>query len=336
MSAARIERLAKLVAYLRATRRPLPFSEIRQEDGFEAYAGPVAASGERAFERDKSDLLRAGIPIVYVDENHELGPGYLIDEPQDGAVLELSMYDRAIYAIVGSVAERDAAFPRRAPLRSALSKLAVFGGDEAMVDIEVSMGQSPRSVSELAPKIVEWGLQKAALQLRYLDGRGQETLRRVDAWGIFRSDGRHFLVGYCHLRKGRRVFAVHRIQDATLCEGASGKLIPPEGWDRDLAIDSSAEWFVHEARHAILHVPIEREHQAHSVFNNALVEAKRLEEGGIVELTVEYGNTEGLLSKIWSLGSWCSLKGPSDLRDEASRILRKAFDSQEGVRFGCA
>ena len=88
MSAARIERLAKLVAYLRATRTPRPFSEIRQEDGFDAYAGPVAASGERAFERDKADLLRAGIPIIYVEETDEVGPGYMIDEPPGGGRVE--------------------------------------------------------------------------------------------------------------------------------------------------------------------------------------------------------------------------------------------------------
>ena len=60
MSAARIERLAKLVAYLRATRTPRPFSEIRQRV-HDAYAGS-SASGERAFERDKPEPLEGRIP----------------------------------------------------------------------------------------------------------------------------------------------------------------------------------------------------------------------------------------------------------------------------------
>ena len=92
------------MAYLRASRRPLPLAEIRQEEGFEAYAGPVSASGERAFERDKADLLRAGIAIVYLEETDEQGPGYIVDEPREGVALELSMYERAVFAIVGSVA----------------------------------------------------------------------------------------------------------------------------------------------------------------------------------------------------------------------------------------
>lgn len=336
MSAARIERLAKLVAYLRATRRPLPFAEIRQEDGFEAYGGPVAASGERAFERDKADLLRAGIPIVYVDESDEQGAGYVIDEPQDGVVLDLSMYERAIYAIVGSVAERDAAFPRHAPLRTALSKLAVLGGDESMVAIEVSLDEPTQPSSQLTPNIVEWALQKASLDIRYSDGKGQQSQRRIDAWGIFRSEGRYFVVGYCHLRKGRRVFALHRIEAARLISGAAGRVVPPEGWDRELAVDSSAEWFIHEPRRALVHVPAQREDQCRSIFSSGLIQVLETDEPNVIALTIEYGNTEGFLSRIWSLGSWCSLIGPEDLKAEASRILRSAFDAQQGVRIGCA
>lgn len=336
MSAARIERLAKLVAYLRATRTPRPFSEIRQEDGFDAYAGPVSASGERAFERDKADLLRAGIPIVYVEESDDLGPGYVIDEPREGALLDLSMYDRAIYAIVGSVAERDQAFPRRLHLRSALTKLAVLGGDESLVDIEVSLEERQDSPSHLAPQIVEWSLKQSSLQLTYSDGKGKESKRRIDAWGIFRSDGRYFVVGYCHLRQGRRVFAIHRISKATLLDRAPNRVIPPEGWDRDLAIDSSTEWFVHEARTAVLRIPVSREGQCRKLFSNALTEVSETDDAEYLELFVEYGNTEGLLSRVWAAGPWCRLVGPARLREEAGRILRKSFDAQKGVRFGCA
>ena len=336
MSVARIERLAKLVAYLRATRRPLSFAEIRQEDGFEAYAGPVSASGERAFERDKADLLRAGIPIVYVDEVDEQGPGYVIDEPKDGVVLDLSMYERAIYAIVGSVAERDSAFPRQAPLRAALSKLAVLGGDESMVAIEVSLDEPSEPGSQLAPRIVDWALQKSSIEIRYSDGKGEQSQRRIDTWGIFRSEGRYFVVGYCHLRKGRRVFALHRIEEAKPIVGAAGRVIPPEGWDRELAVDSSAEWFIHEPRQAVIQVPVGREGQCRSIFSSGLVQAQVTDNPDVVSLTIEYGNTEGFLSRIWSLGDWCTLVEPADLKSEASRILRKAFDAQQGVRIGCA
>ena len=63
-------------------------------------------------------------------------------------------------------------------------------------------------------------LRQSSLQITYSDGKGRESNRRVDAWGIFRSDGRYFMVGYCHLRKGRRVFAIHRIIKADLLSSA--------------------------------------------------------------------------------------------------------------------
>ena len=120
---------------------------------------------------------------------------------------------------------------------------------------------------------------------------------------FFRTDGRYFMVGYCHLRKGRRVFAIHRIIKAELLSSAPGRIIPPEGWDRDLAIDSSTEWFVHEARRAVLRVPTSREGQCRKLFSNALTDVRETNDENFIELHVEYGNTEGLLSRVWSAGS---------------------------------
>ena len=336
MSAARIERLAKLVAYLRSTRRPRPFSEIREEPGFEAYAGPVAASGERAFERDKADLLRAGIPIVYVEERDEEGAGYLIDESNGGVSLEVSMYERAIFSIVGSVAEADRAFPRRAQLQSALGKLAVLGGDESLVAIDVSVNEADGVQHPLSRDVVECALTQASIEIVYEDGHGQTSTRRVDTWGIFRSNERHFVVGYCHLRKNRRVFAIHRIRELTILERPGGRVTPPAGWTHELSIDSSLEWFVHELRQAEIAIPLAQRSEAELIFGRSLSKISIGESDDHLILTIDYGNTEGLLSKIWGLSTWCTLVGPENLKLEARRRIREAFDSQKGIRHGCA
>jgi predicted DNA-binding transcriptional regulator YafY len=54
------------------------------------------------------------------------------------------------------------------------------------------------------------------LRLRYRDGNGQRTERLVDPGGIVHRHGRWYLVAYCHLRAGQRVFRLDHIEGATL------------------------------------------------------------------------------------------------------------------------
>ncbi len=62
-------------------------------------------------------------------------------------------------------------------------------------------------------------IQKALLDRRRLDmryysmSRDEESRRQVDPYHLTVFDGGFYLVGYCHLRKTERVFAVERIRD---------------------------------------------------------------------------------------------------------------------------
>src|SRR5688500_15691745 len=75
----RAERLLDLVAMLLDAHTPVPFSEIRA-----AFPGDYVTPGEvaalRKWERDKAELVDAGVPIRWVaDEDIEGGGGYAID-----------------------------------------------------------------------------------------------------------------------------------------------------------------------------------------------------------------------------------------------------------------
>jgi predicted DNA-binding transcriptional regulator YafY len=50
--------------------------------------------------------------------------------------------------------------------------------------------------------------------LRYQSARGEETGRVVDAYGLVHHRGRWYLVGWCHLRQGVRLFRVDRVLSA--------------------------------------------------------------------------------------------------------------------------
>jgi predicted DNA-binding transcriptional regulator YafY len=54
------------------------------------------------------------------------------------------------------------------------------------------------------------------LELRYVSPKGEESLRRVDPYGLARLYGNWYFVGYCHLRLGLRTFRVDRIRSFQL------------------------------------------------------------------------------------------------------------------------
>ena len=110
-------------------------------------------------------------------------------------------------------------------------QVSCFGGDESLVAIEVSLEEPVNYRLTLRHK--SWsGAYGSQSPDNILGWEGPRIIRRVDAKGIFRTDGRYFMVGYCHLRKGRRVFAIHRVIKAELLSSAPGRIIPPEGWDQ--------------------------------------------------------------------------------------------------------
>ena len=76
----RTERLLDLVALLLDAPEPVPFSDLRE--AFPDDYGGGRESAERKLERDKAELLQAGVPLEYVPPSLEDGRdagGYRID-----------------------------------------------------------------------------------------------------------------------------------------------------------------------------------------------------------------------------------------------------------------
>jgi predicted DNA-binding transcriptional regulator YafY len=60
--------------------------------------------------------------------------------------------------------------------------------------------------------------QRWRVQMRYRAGDERETQRALDPYGVVYYDGRWFVVGYCHLRTGLRMFRLDRVLHAALCD----------------------------------------------------------------------------------------------------------------------
>ncbi|HEX8982171.1 MAG TPA: YafY family protein [Ktedonobacterales bacterium] len=91
--------------------------------------------------------------------------------------------------------------------------------------------------------------------LRYRQREGAESERGVDCYGVVHSDGRWYLVGYCHLRQSIRTFRLDRTRSVTLREE---RFTRPRDFDcLAYAIAAFAaipdEWLIE----ALLHMPFE-------------------------------------------------------------------------------
>ncbi len=70
--------------------------------------------------------------------------------------------------------------------------------------------------------------QERRVWIRYRSGNAEETERAVDPYGLIYHAGLWYTVGYCHLRKGLRMFRLDRVLQAELREE---EFVRPEGFD---------------------------------------------------------------------------------------------------------
>ena len=217
------ERIMNLIAVLLRADGPLPVTEILGKvTGYDD--GASRESLMRRFERDKKVLRDMGIPVEHTGAGSFGVEGYRIPReafflddlrlpPQAGKIL------RALFAWAhagGGEISQD--------LRSALVKLGYFVPEEE--------GTGPaRAVEALDPKLATGAtvgknlellslavFRRRRVKFRYYTMSRDETKQReVDPYGLGFSGqawnrGAWYLVGWCHVAQGLRVFKVQRIR----------------------------------------------------------------------------------------------------------------------------
>ncbi len=204
-------RLVRLATWLVARGGPITRAEI-----YEAFPGDYAGSAaarEKKWTRDKADLRRLGIPLLFDEEEGESG-AYLVEV---GACtlpgLEFTPEEAAVVWTAGQAALRTDAHPLAADLESALRKLAV--GTKGLppraapleAEWEVAAGAPPKRLALLA----DASERRKRIRITYRKADGSVTGRRVDVYGYAWRRGRWIFAGHCHLRAGVRLFYVDRV-----------------------------------------------------------------------------------------------------------------------------
>jgi predicted DNA-binding transcriptional regulator YafY len=197
--------------------------------------------GERTVRRYAAKLREMGIPVeaelgrygaYYLRSGYRLPPMIFTDEEALGLAL-------------GLLAARHLGLAGVAPaVEGALAKLervmseALRGRVRALqetVSIAVTRPRAPARSEALLTLAAAVGEQRR-VRLRYSSGLSRETKREVDPYGVIHREGYWYAVGYCHLRKGMRLFRLDRVLEAEMLKETFAR---PAGLDSPGAVLSA-------------------------------------------------------------------------------------------------
>jgi proteasome accessory factor B len=226
MSAQKTERLMNLLIMLLVQKRYVTKERIRDI----LYADSSDEAFEKMFERDKEELRSLGVPIAVgtTDPLFEDDPGYRIS-PSEFALPDISL--TADEASVVALATKVWEHARLAEATSeAVRKLSAAGAelDVAALDlVQPRLGADEPSFDVF----LEAALEHAPVVFDYQRGSRAPETRHVQPWGVVRSSGRWYVVGFDTDRDDERVFRLSRVRGEVRRNGAPGSYDIPDGTD---------------------------------------------------------------------------------------------------------
>jgi proteasome accessory factor B len=226
MSAQKTERLMNLLIMLLVQKRYVTKERIRDI----LYAGSSDEAFEKMFERDKEELRSLGVPIEVgtIDPLFDDEPGYRIT-PGEFALpdINLTADEASVVALATKVWEH----ARLAEATSeAVRKLVAAGAevDVAALDlVQPRLGADEPSFDVF----LEAAQERTPVVFDYQRGSQPPTTRHVQPWGVVRSLGRWYAVGFDTDRGGERVFRLSRVRGEVRRDGQPGAYEIPAGTD---------------------------------------------------------------------------------------------------------
>jgi predicted DNA-binding transcriptional regulator YafY len=197
----RTDRLYALVEELRAV-APRPRSARQLAGRYEVST--------RTIERDILALQESGVPVYAVTGRRG---GYVIDKARTLPPLNFTAAEMVAMAVSLSGAE---ATPFAGALRSALRKvLAAAPAAQAAQAAQLADRVRLIGTRSAVPLAIQEAITaRHVLRLRYRDRHDVVTCRDVEPVAFAGTQVHWYLVGWCRLRQGPRVFRVDRIHAA--------------------------------------------------------------------------------------------------------------------------
>jgi len=208
------------------TERLYAVAEELRRAGRQGTTGPLLARrlevSERTIKRDISALQQAGLPIWA-----QAGPGggYVLDEVASLPPVNFSPSQAVAVAV--ALATLPEGSPFSADARAAQGKVwdALGGSDRERAQRLAARvwsrppeaaGREPHADPTVLRALEQSLASERVLAIRYLDGAGTESSRRVEPVILAHTGAHWYLVAWCQLRLAIRWFRVDRIARADL------------------------------------------------------------------------------------------------------------------------
>ena len=206
-----VERILNLALHFAHTFSPTTAEEIRRDvAGYPE--GQDDAAFARMFERDKDELRRAGLTLVFDDEEQT----YSLDtEATFANPLTLTDGEAAAIRIAGSALLQDPSFPFAGDLRLALAKLAAQSDPASPASSRLA-DEDPDSQGELAGLLARAVEASKVVTFDYTNSAGRSAPHAIEPYGLFLHDGRWYLVGRDDSVDEVRTYAVTRMREAVM------------------------------------------------------------------------------------------------------------------------
>jgi predicted DNA-binding transcriptional regulator YafY len=183
--------------------------------------------GERTIRRDVDALQQTGVPIYAeagryggyaLDKNHTLPP--INFTPREAIGMAMALHALAgtpfLEAARSTLGKLVAVMPKRE-----VEKVREIAARVHLLSAEPSPGPAcRRQVLAVAEQAL---LQRAVLQIVYVDQHGVSSQRVVEPLGLLGASHTWYLIGWCRLRSGIREFRLDRIRTAT----STAEIAPP-------------------------------------------------------------------------------------------------------------
>ncbi|MFO0773215.1 MAG: WYL domain-containing protein [Nitrospiraceae bacterium] len=207
-----------ILKQLEASRHGLTLEQLA------AALDPGAARHIRTLRRDLEAIETAGWPLL-TERIDGQTRWKLLDGAQHAPALRLSPTELMALTLSRRLVAPLEGTALHASLQSALGKASAALPPDGLalvhqLEDSFSVGLGPHKRYKLHREVVERVTtaiaEKTRIQMRYASvSRGKVTRREVDPYRLWYASGGLYLIGYCHLRKEPRVFAVERITSVT-------------------------------------------------------------------------------------------------------------------------
>lgn len=266
-------------------------------------------------------LQDLGIPIEGTRGpygGYRLLPGYklppLLFTEDEAVALTLGLLDLrrsglalAPEAVEGALAKVERVLPAtvRARVRAVQAHLALDGAF-----------RDGGADGALVVQLSEAAARGQSVLLRYRSQRGEETARVVDPYGVVGWTRSWYLVGYCHLRQGLRVFRLDRVRDAALHDA---RFAPPADFDPlAYVLPRVAGWGSAHAVEVVLGLSLEEARQNVPPGDSTL---ESTAEGVVIHMRAT--DLDGFARFLLGLGCPLAVRQPRELKAALRRAAQE-------------